>query len=169
MGQSGGWTLAGMRCGFTWWVPHPPWTAHQPPFLGLLYRFKAFRNVEFLKTNSFISFFFFGLQRASEGCSSLRCMGFSMRWLLSLRSTGSRRAAFSNGDSWALEHRHTHMHMCIAVAHRLRCSEACGIFPDRGSTHVSCAGRQLRHHWATSSPCDTDCRHTLRLTGKLRE
>lgn len=57
-GPVGGWTLAGLRCGFTWWVPHPPWTAHQPPFLGLLYRFKAFRNVEFLKTNSFISFLF---------------------------------------------------------------------------------------------------------------
>ena len=28
---------------------------------------------------------------ASRGCSLLRCTGFSLRWLLLLRSTGSRR------------------------------------------------------------------------------
>ena len=33
---------------------------------------------------------------ASRGCSSLRCVGFSLRWLLLLRSTGSRHVGFSS-------------------------------------------------------------------------
>ena len=33
---------------------------------------------------------------ASGGYSSLRCTGFSLRWLLLLRSTGSRHAGFSS-------------------------------------------------------------------------
>ena len=46
------------------------------------------------------------LVAASGGCSSLWCVGFSSRWLLLLRSTGSRRAAgFSSCGSRALEHR----------------------------------------------------------------
>ena len=38
---------------------------------------------------------------ASGGYSSLRCAGFSLRWLLLLRSTGSRRAGFSSCGTWA--------------------------------------------------------------------
>ena len=45
------------------------------------------------------------LVAASGGYSSLRCAGFSLRWLLLLRSTGSRRVGFSSCGSWALEHR----------------------------------------------------------------
>ena len=41
----------------------------------------------------------------SGGYSSFRCAGFSSRWLLLLRSTGSRCAGFSSCGSWALEHR----------------------------------------------------------------
>ena len=36
------------------------------------------------------------LVAASGGFSSLRCAGFSLRWLLLLRSTGSRRVGFSS-------------------------------------------------------------------------
>ena len=36
------------------------------------------------------------LVAASGGSSSLRCAGFSLRWLLLLRSTGSKRAGFSS-------------------------------------------------------------------------
>ena len=53
-----------------------------------------------------------------QGYSSLQCMGFSLRWLLLLRSTGSRLMGFSSHStravvvmhgfnscgSWALEH-----------------------------------------------------------------
>ena len=40
--------------------------------------------------------------RPSGGYSSLRCAGFSLLWLLLLRSTGSRHAGFSSCASWAL-------------------------------------------------------------------
>ena len=39
------------------------------------------------------------------GYSSLWCVGFSLRWLLLLWSTGSRHLGFSSCGSWALEHR----------------------------------------------------------------
>ena len=42
---------------------------------------------------------------ASGGYSSLRCAGFSLRWLLLLRSTGSGRVGFSSCGSRALERR----------------------------------------------------------------
>ena len=45
------------------------------------------------------------LVAASRGYSSLRCAGFSLRWLLLLRSTGSRCTGFSSCGSRALEHR----------------------------------------------------------------
>ena len=45
------------------------------------------------------------LVEASGGYSSLRCTGLSLRWLLLLRSMGSRRTGFSSCGSWALEHR----------------------------------------------------------------
>ena len=38
---------------------------------------------------------------ANGGYSSLRCAGFSLRWLLLLQSTGSRRAGFSSCGSRA--------------------------------------------------------------------
>ena len=37
---------------------------------------------------------------ASGGYSSLRCVGSSLRWLLLLRSTGSRRAGVSSCGTW---------------------------------------------------------------------
>ena len=58
--------------------------------------------------NLFISFIYFGLcwvfitvhglslVAASEGYYSLQCAGFSLRWLLLLRSKGSRRVGFSS-------------------------------------------------------------------------
>ena len=54
------------------------------------------------------------LVAVSGGYSSLRCAGFSLRWLLSLRSMGSRPAG------------------SVGVTHGLSCSAACGIFPDQG-------------------------------------
>ena len=45
------------------------------------------------------------LVAASGGYSSLRCAGFSLRWLLLLQSMGSRRAGFISCGSWALERR----------------------------------------------------------------
>ena len=45
------------------------------------------------------------LVAASGGYSLLWCAGFSLWWLLLLRSMGSRCAGFSSCGSWALEHR----------------------------------------------------------------
>ena len=45
----------------------------------------------------------FSVVAASGGYSSLRCAGFSLRWLLLLLSTGSRRAGFSSCGSRVLE------------------------------------------------------------------
>ena len=83
---------------------------------------------------SFLSFYFWlrwvfiaarglSLVASSGGYSSLRCTGFSLRWLLLLWSTGSRRTGFSSCGTRASE----------VVAHELSCSAACGIFPDQGS------------------------------------
>ena len=41
------------------------------------------------------------LVAASGSYSSLQSMGFSLRWLLSLRSTGSRHTGFSSCDTQA--------------------------------------------------------------------
>ena len=41
------------------------------------------------------------LVAASRGYSSLWCAGFSLQWLLLLRSTGSRHAGFSSCGSLA--------------------------------------------------------------------
>ena len=67
--------------------------------------------------NKFIYFIYFWLHwvfvaarelsvvAVSWGYSSLRCAGFSLRWLLLLQSMGSRRAGFSSCGSRALERR----------------------------------------------------------------
>ena len=71
---------------------------------GLLF-FILFKNL-------FIYLFIFGLcwvfvavrglslVVASRAYSSLRCMGFSLQWLLLLRSMGCRRAGFSSCGVW---------------------------------------------------------------------
>ena len=67
------------------------------------------------------------LVAANGGYSSLRCAGFSLRWLLFLQSTDSRRTG------------------SVVVAYRLSCSAACGISPGPGLKPVSpaLAGRFL--------------------------
>ena len=45
------------------------------------------------------------LVAASRGSSSLRCAGFSLRWLLLLQSMGSRHTGFSSCGSQAVESR----------------------------------------------------------------
>ena len=65
----------------------------------------------FFKINLFIFYFWLcwvfvavrglSLVAVSGGYSSLRCAGFSLWWLLLLRSTGSRRAGFSSCGTWA--------------------------------------------------------------------
>ena len=109
----------------------------------------------------FLSFFFFyfwlhwvfdaarglSLVAASGGYSSLRCTGFSLRWLLLLWSMGSIGTqaqqlwlAGSRAQAqqlWRLGSvvvaRGLQSAGSVVVAHELSCSVACGIFPDQGS------------------------------------
>ena len=135
---------------------HPRWLAQNlcifPIMLGYL-SVQARRNIYSVECKSrlfyFISFIYFlinlfilfiyfwlhwvfvaahglSLVAASGGYSSLRCTGLSLRPLLLLRSTGSRRTG------------------SVVVAHGLSCSAACGIFPDQGSNPCTL-------HWQTDS------------------
>ena len=93
------------------------WSSRMSSPSLLLYQFiHLFLNLQshfiFLKINLFIYFWLrwvfvaargFSLIVASGAYSSLRCAGFSLRWLLLLRSTGSRLAGFSSCGLRALE------------------------------------------------------------------
>ena len=76
---------------------------------------------------------------ASGGYCSLRCVGFSLWWLLLLWSTGSRRAGFTSFNTAG----------SVVVVHWLCCSAACGIYPDQGSNpcplHWQADSQPLRH------------------------
>ena len=39
-------------------------------------------------------------------------------------------------------------HVSVVVAHRLRCSTACGTYLDQRSNRVPCTGRRILNHWA---------------------
>ena len=66
------------------------------------------KSLHYLSLNLFFKFIYFWLHWvfvtvcrlslvvASGGCSSLRCAGFSLRWLLLLQITGSRHGGFSS-------------------------------------------------------------------------
>ena len=88
--------------------------------------YASFLRVFFFKFIYFIYFWLFwvfvavrglSLVVASGGHSSLRFMGFSLRWPLLLRSTGSRRTGFRSCGSRALERR---LSSCGARAQLLR-------------------------------------------------
>ena len=53
----------------------------------------------------FVAMHGLSLVAASGRYSSLRCRGFSLRWLLLLQSTGSRHVGFSSCGSRALDSR----------------------------------------------------------------
>ena len=75
------------------------------------------------------------LVAVSGDYSSLRCAGFSLWWLLLLRSTGSRCMDFSSCGARASGPvtRRLQSAGSAAVAHGRSCSSVCGIFPDQGS------------------------------------
>ena len=79
-------------------------TCHQWSFF-CLFSFKLIYSFIFHCIGSSLLCPGFSLVAASGGYSLLQCAGFSLRWLLLLQSTGSRRAGFSSCGSWALERR----------------------------------------------------------------
>ena len=76
---------------------------------------------------------------ASGGYSSLPCMGCSLRWLLLLWSTSSRRASFSSCGTWA---QYLWCTGLVAPWH-------VGSSQTRARTRVPCIGRQILNHCAT--------------------
>ena len=70
-------------------------------FCRFLKKFIYFYFIYFWLRWVFVAVCRFSLVAASGGYSSLRCAGFSLRWLLLLRSRGSRRAGFSSCGMWA--------------------------------------------------------------------
>ena len=80
---------------------------------------------------------------ASGSYSSLWCAGFSLQWLLLLRSTGSRHV-----DSVVVAHG-LQSTGSVVVGHGVSCSAACGIFLDQDRTCVPCTGRRILNHCAT--------------------
>ena len=81
---------------------------------------------------AFVSVQGLSLVVVSGGYSSLQCPGFSLRWLLLLRSTGSRRVGFSSCGAWA----------SVAPRH-------VGSSQTRALTRVPYIGRQILNHCAT--------------------
>ena len=75
----------------------------------------------FLAHLVFVALCGFSLVAASGACSLLRCTGFSCfgAWALGVGASGVAARGLSSSDS-------------VIVVHRLSCSVACGIFPDRG-------------------------------------
>ena len=91
------------------------------------------------------------LVAASGGYSSSRCSGFSLQWLLLLRSTGSRREGFSSCGSQAqqlwlagsrVQAQKLWRMALVALQH-------VGSSQTRVQTHVPCIGRQILNHCAT--------------------
>ena len=88
--------------------PHQQCTG-VPIYISVLFQLCSFNIVVF---NKFIYLFIFWLRwvfvaarglflvAVSGGCSLLRCAGFSLRWLLLLRNTGSRHVGFGSCGTW---------------------------------------------------------------------
>ena len=94
---------AGIWTSFTWAQKR----SSKPFLLGLrgVFCFLKILFIYFWLRWVFVAVHGLSLVAASGGYSSLRCAGFSLWWLLLLRSTGSRRAGFSSCGSQALERR----------------------------------------------------------------
>ena len=100
------------------------------------------------------------LVTASGGYSWLRCAGFSLRWLLLLQSTGSRRMGFSSCSTWASVVAVHELSSCglRALERRLSSCGACtglvapqhvGSSCTRARARVPCIGRQILNHCVT--------------------
>ena len=85
------------------------------------------------------------------GYSSLWCVGFSLRWLLLLQSTGSRRAGLSSCGTQA---RYLWLTDSKAQAQQLwrtglAAPRHVGSSRSRAPTRVPCIGRRILNHCAT--------------------
>ena len=88
---------------------------------------------------------------ARGGYSSVRCVGFSLPWLLSLRSTGSRYTGFSSCGTLAQQ---LWLVISRAQAQQLRCTGLAALWHvgssrTRDRSCVPCTGRRILNHCAT--------------------
>ena len=141
--------------------------------LGLFYcSFPNFLNIYFILSCLVIAFFYIykfiylfiyfqlhwvfiavcglSLVAMSGGYSSLWCVGFSLRWLLLLRSTGSRHAGFSSYGTraqqlWLVGSRAQAQQLWLTGLVALR---HVGSSRTRARTRVPCIGRQILNHCA---------------------
>ena len=120
-----------------------------------------FLNSIFFKYYLFILFFWLrwvfvaacrlSLVAASRGHSLLRCAGFSLRWLLLLRSTGSRRMGFSNCGAQAQQ-----LQLAGSRAQAQQLWRTGSVAPRHvgssqtwAQTRVPCIGRWILNHGTT--------------------
>ena len=85
---------------FTDWSVRRPRLKHQLCHCVIFF-FNKFYLLYFWLRLVFVAACRLSLVVASGGYSSLQCTDFSLRWLLLLRSTGSRHAGFSSCGTWA--------------------------------------------------------------------
>ena len=126
------------------------------------------RQPLFLK-NKFIYFIYFwllwvfiavhrlSLVVVSGGYSSLRCRGFSLRWLLLLWSMGSRSTGFSSCGTqaqqlWFAGSRvQAQQLLCMGLV----APRHVGSSQTRAQTHVPCIDRRILNHCATREAQDS--------------
>ena len=94
------------------------------------------------------------LVAASGGCSSSRCAGFSLRWLLLLRSTGCRREGARGLSSCGNQAPQLWLVGSRVQAQQLWCTglvapRHVGSSRTRALTRVPCIGRRILNHFAT--------------------
>ena len=80
------------------WPKHPRMKENGPSCFKELF---IYLFIYFWRRWVFVAAHRLSLVAGSGGYSSLQRVGFSLRWLLLLQSTGSRRAGFSSCGSWA--------------------------------------------------------------------
>ena len=96
------WLFLAVRPGWVWGSCPAP-SAETRTFFKILYKFYLF--IYFWLHWVFVAVHGLSLVVASGGYSSLRCMGFLLRWLLLLQSMGSRLTGSSSCGLRALERR----------------------------------------------------------------
>ena len=79
-----------------------------------------------------------------SGFLQLGCAGFSLQWLLSLISTGSRARGFQQLQLMGL-----YTTVSVAAALSFSCPTSCGILGTRHRTYTPSIDRHILNHWTT--------------------
>ena len=84
-----------------WWMPFTTLRKFSLILFFILLFFNLFILIYFWLHWVFVAAHGLSLAAVSRAYSSLRCEGFSLRWLLLLQSMGSRCTGFSSCGTWA--------------------------------------------------------------------